>query len=356
MNKTLFVCSAAIALVLLGSCGKKKEQAPDVRFVNVVDVTDVNAIAPVKYAGKTKSAENVNVSFRVSGAILKMHVKEGDHVRKGQVIADMDPRDYQLQANATQAEYEQIKADCERVIALYNEGNTTAQNYDKARYGLQQITQKLSNHKNQLADTRLVSPIDGYVQTLFHEAGETVGAGMPIVSLFSSNDIEVEIKLPSSDFSRRDKFSNFNCSFDILPGVVYPLEVTRTSQEANTSQLYTMRLRIKGNVDRNRITPGLTTMVTAHINNETSGLYNVPSPAVFNDKGQTFVFVYNKSSHCVEKRAVHLSFINSEGTTTIDDGLKEDDKVVASGVHHLKDGDKVELIKADRKSNVGGLL
>lgn len=356
MDRRFLFSATVSALILLTGCGKKQEAAKDVRLVNVVETVDAASQAPVKFAGKTRAAETVNVAFRVSGSILKMHVKEGDYVRRGQLVAEMDPRDYRLQVQATQAEYEQIKADCERVIALYNEGNTTVQNYDKARYGLEQITQKLSNHKNQLADTRLTAPIDGYIQTKFHETGETVGAGMPVVSIFGSNDIEVEIKLPSSDFSHRDQLVDFNCSFDIVPGVTFPLQVVRVSQEANASQLYTMRLRISGTFDRHMITPGLTTMVTARRTSESSGVINVPSPAVFNLKGQTYVFVYEKNSSKVTKQSVHVSSINRDGTTSIDDGLKSGIQIVSSGVHHLSDGDYVEVIKSNRKSNVGGLL
>ena len=193
---------AASVLVWWG-CDGKKAPTENIPYVKTEVVKNENKVNNLTFPGKTKSADDINVSFRVSGPILKVYVKAGDHVKKGQLIAAMDPRDYQTQLNATQAEYASIKADAERIIAMYNEESTTASNYDKARYGLEQITQKLNNHRNQLADTKLYAPIDGYVQEVLHEGGETVSAGMPIVSMFGSGTLEVEINVPAYQLKQR---------------------------------------------------------------------------------------------------------------------------------------------------------
>jgi RND family efflux transporter MFP subunit len=284
-------------------------------------------------------------------------VKEGDHVRKGQVVAVMDSRDYRVQLAATQAEYAQVKADAERVMALYAEGNTTASNNDKARYGLEQITQKLANHRNQLADTQLRSTIDGFVQTKFHESGETVGAGMPVVGLFGSGDTEVEIKISATDFANIDKFSDFNCKFDVTGDEAFPLAVTRVSQEANSSQLYTVRLKFTGAIDHKKITPGMTTMVYAErAGGDAAGVVDVPASAVLSEDGKTQVFVYDAKSGTVQARSVSVSAVNRDGTMQVKGGVKSGDQVVAAGVHHISDGQKVRLLQKPTASNVGGLL
>ena len=157
-----------LCLMAMTGCGNKKTGKDVLRKVNVVEAVSTDGGEAVSFPATTRAAEEVNVSFRVSGPLTKVTVNEGDYVRKGQVLAVMDPRDYQLQLAATQAEYDRIKGDAERVMAMYKEGTTTAQNYDQARFGLQQMTQKLANHRNQLADTRLVSPVAGYVKEKLH--------------------------------------------------------------------------------------------------------------------------------------------------------------------------------------------
>lgn len=339
------------------SCGHKNAPQKEAPIVDVTTVKGVGEVDATTFTGRTKSAAEVNLAFRVAGQIERVLVKEGDYVQKGQVVAIMDARDYQVQLAATQAEYEQVKADAERVMALYAEGNTTASNNDKARYGLQQITQKLANHQNQLADTRLRSTISGYVQTKFHESGETVSAGMPVVGVFGSGDTEVEINISASDFANIDKFTSFGCRFDVTGNETFPLTIGRVSQEANTSQLYTVRLKFTGAIDHKKITPGMTTMVYAEVSgNDASGIVGVPASAVLNEEGKTLVYIYDEKSGVVKSRAVTVTSIQRDGTMQVENGLKSGETIVVSGVHHVKDGQKVKILEKPSASNVGGLL
>jgi len=320
-------------------------------------VENSNKINSITFPGKTKSSEDVNLAFRVSGPLLKVYVKAGDHVRKGQPIAQMDPRDYQVQLNATQAEYDHIKADAERIIAMYEEGNTTASNYDKARYGLDQISQKLLNHRNQLSDTHLYSPIDGYIQEVLHEGGETVAAGMPIVSMFGSGTLEVEINIPAYDYANRDRMSDAYCKFDLLPEETFPLKLKSISAEANSNQLYTVRFRFAGSYDRSKITPGMTTMVCVNLNDDlTNNTVSIPTTAILNINHQSAVFVFNPKTGIVKQRMVVIRRLHRDGTAEIEEGLKEGETIVVAGVHHISDGQQVKQLPQTSKSNIGGLL
>ena len=352
------LAALAIQCLLLASCGKsQKVTEEEIKYVKTAQAERISDAAELNYPGRTKSSEEVNVAFRVSGPIQRIYVKEGQFVRKGQLIAQMDPRDYKVQLSATQAEYEQIKADAERVIALYEENGTTASNYDRARYGLQQITEKLAHHKNQLADTRLYAPISGYIQAKMHESGETVSAGMPVVSMFNAGDVEIEVFVPAIDHARQSDLLSATCSFDVTPGIVYPLEIVRVSKEANATQLYAARLRIKGDYDHSKITPGMSTMVYVTYNapNEVDGV-TVPTTAIDRRNEQTAVFVLDKSTGTVKRRVVEVGHIDLDGNIQVLEGLKPKETVVCAGVRYLSDGQKVKEMETTSKANVGGLL
>lgn len=347
----------AVSATLLVSCGKSSSKEVSLTNVKVEEVKSSSGMGELSYPGKTKAIEEVNVAFRVSGPILRVVVEEGQKVTKGQLIAVMDPRDYEIQFEATNAEYSQIKADAERVMAMYEEHNVSASDYDKARYGLRQITEKLNNHKNQLADTKLYAPISGYVKTKLHEGGETVSAGMPVVTLSSSGNTEVEIFLPAADYANLSSMHGLVCSFDIFPGETFPLEVSRVSKEANSSQLYAVRLRIKGDYDISRITPGMSTIVYASVKEaDVDESFNVSSSAVFNKNGKTQVFVYDAAKGVVKLRDVKVGAIHNDGTTEIVSGLTAGEKVVSAGVRHISDGEKVQPLPPVSSTNVGGLL
>ncbi len=357
MNSMKNAALAAMVIMAMGACGSKETPKDKAPIVEVVTVKDPKEVSTTTFTGRTKAATEVTLAFRVSGQIDNLLVDEGDYVKKGQVVAVMDNRDYRVQLAATQAEYEQVKADAERVMALYAEGNTTASNNDKARYGLQQITQKLANHKNKLADTQLRSTIDGYVQTKYHEAGETVTAGMPIVSVFGSGDTEVEVKISASDFANIEQFTDFHCKFDVTGEETFPLRLVRMNQEANSSQLYVVRLAFTKAVNPKKITPGMTTMVYAlHAESGAADVVSVPSGAILRNGDKTQAFVYDAESGTVKVRTVNVTTINRDGTMLVDSGLKGGEQVVAAGVHHLSDGQKVRPLEKPSKSNVGGLL
>lgn len=354
----LMAATLTVAFTLLTSCSNSKKGAEeDIQYVKTALAERISDAAELSYPGKTKSSEEVNVAFRVSGPIQRIYVKEGQYVKKGQIIAQMDPRDYQVQLSATQAEYEQIKADAERVIALYEENGTTASNYDRARYGLQQITEKLAHHKNQLADTRLYAPISGYIQNKMHESGETVSAGMPIVSMFNAGDVEIEVFVPASDYARQGDLLSATCSFDVTPGKEYPLEIVRVKKEANATQLYAARLRIKGGYDHQKITPGMSTMVyvSYYAPNEVDGVI-VPTTAIDRKDGQTSVFVFDPNTGTVKRRSVEVGRIDLDGNIQVLKGLKPQEKVVSAGVRFLTDGQRVKEMGKTSKANVGGLL
>lgn len=354
---SLFAATLAVVCTLFTACEKPQKGTEEVQYVKTAQAKRISDAAELSYPGKTKSSEEVNIAFRVSGPIQRIFIKEGQYVSKGHLIAQMDPRDYEVQLSATQAEYEQIKADAERVMALYKEDGTTASNYDRARYGLQQITEKLAHHKNQLADTRLYAPISGYIQNKIHESGETVSAGMPVVSMFNAGDVEIEVFVPASDYARQNDLLSATCSFEVTPGKTYPLEIVRVSKEANASQLYAARLRIKGDYDHKKITPGMSTMVYAsyHASDEVNGV-TVPTTAIDRKDGQTYVFVLDTKTGIVKRREVKVGRIDLNGNIQVLNGLNPNETVVCAGVRYLIDGQQVRELEKTSDANVGGLL
>lgn len=171
-------------------------------------------------------------------------------MRKGQLLAELDPTDYRIQLDVAEAEYQSVKAEAERVMALYKENVTTPDANDKAVYGLRQITAKYNHAKDQLAYTRLYAPFSGYVQKRLFDSHETVAAGMPVVSIISEGSPEVEINLPAVEYIRRQQFTRYYCTFDIYPHQRYALELISVTPKANANQLYTMRLQLKKKINR----------------------------------------------------------------------------------------------------------
>ena len=191
----------AATLFLVG-CGQR-QHTEQVTLVRIDTVKTANTCDILEFPARVQAAGEVHLAFKIPGTLQRIYVDDGAFVRQGELVAEMDPRDYELQLQAVEAEYLSIKAEAERVMALYDQNVATADAYDKARYGLQQITAKYENARNQLADTKLYAPFDGYVKRRRFDPPTVVAAGMPVITFLSGKNPEVELFIPASTYIRR---------------------------------------------------------------------------------------------------------------------------------------------------------
>lgn len=348
---TLGLCLAA----LLAACGRPTPPPTEsVATVRIDTARTVGGERRMQYPGRVVAGNEANLSFKVSGTLKRVYVAEGDRVKAGQLLAELDNSDYQVQLTATEAEHAQVKADAERVMALYNEGGATASNYDKARYGLQQIEAKLQNHRNQLAYTRIHAPYSGHVQSAYFATGETVGAGMPVLALLGQGAPEVEVNLPATAYARREGFTRFACTLDVLPGETLPLQLLSILPQANANQLYTMRLRLKA--EQARVAPGMSVWVTVYSASQAGQQVAVPATALVEKDGKSWLYLYNKEKGTARCTEVIVESLHTDGRAIVRGQLRGGDLVVASGAHHIQSGAKVKPLAPISTTNVGGLL
>ena len=338
LKKSLFL---ACAVLLLAACGRKPDALDP--LVDIVTVQSVSGSHHASYPGRTEAGTSTDLSFMLVGTIDKMLVKEGDHVSRGQVLARLDPRDYQVQLRATQAEYNQIKAECERVIAMHAERAVSDNNYDKARSGLEQITAKLDHHKDQLADCILTSPYDGYVEKVHRSDREAAAPGLPVVTIFSSNGSDIIINIPETEYGRRRSITSCYAVFSSMPGRQVPLRIKSLASMANANQVYQMRLALKEQVED--ITPGMSVMVYVNYGEgKQSNEVLVPAGALWAQAQQSYVYRFDEETSQITAVPVTVDNFRPDGNAIISNGLSDGDLVVASGIHHLADGQKVRRL------------
>lgn len=342
-------------LLIFNGCKNSSSSNSIIRSIKADSVKVHGLAGSNTFPGKVVAASDVNLAFRVSGPIAKVNANVGSYVRKGELLAQIDSRDYELQLAATKAEYNRIKSEVDRITELYEKGSVTPNDYDKAKYGFQQISAKLEANRNALNDTKLVAPSNGYIYKRLFEPGETIGAGIPVISMITADMGEVEINIPTSDYIRRDQFTDFFCTADVFPKSSFQLELIGITPKANANQLYTMRFRMKGEVDEIP-GPGMSVMVTINFKNDFTQTVSIPISSVFQSDGKSKVWVYNSATETVYKQDITITQILTDGTTVVSSGLSPGDMVVTSGIHSIKEGEKVKLIPTVSSTNVGGLL
>ncbi|MFI3280345.1 MAG: efflux RND transporter periplasmic adaptor subunit [Rikenellaceae bacterium] len=304
------------------------------------------------FPGKVVAATDVNLGFRVAGIIDQICATDGTFVRKGSVVARLDSRDYALQLSATQAEFDAIKAEVDRVVALYADQSVSANDYDKATNGLRAITAKLEAHKNALSDTELRAPFDGYIQKSNFDKGEAVAAGTPVISIISSSAPEITIDIPAEYYLKQAKFESAIATMDLFGDTKFKLSLKGVSPKANLNQLYKMTFRVENS---GGVVPsaGMSAMVEMRYTSDQDSNIIIPFSAVVERDGQSSVWVVTNGK--VASRKIEVREIQSNGMVAVRGDITAAEMVVVAGVNSLKERLEVEILEKVSASNIGGL-
>ena len=343
-----------ILALLWGCVSNNGEQNEIIRKVKIEPVQQADSLTIKHYSGIIKGASELNLAFRVAGPIKKIFVKEGDFVKQGQMVAQMDTRDYEIQLQAAQAQHDQVEAEAGRVIELYDRKSVNENDYDKAVAGLKMVGAKLKNAKDQMNDTQLRAPVSGYIQKVNFLENELIDAGMPVVSMIDVGYFQVEVEIPVSLYVERDAITSFSGVQPTVSDKAFPLQLLSYGKKANNNQLYKVHLRLDPNIQL-KLAPGMDVQVKIEVATNGGPQTCVPLTALFNDKDKTYVWVY-QPNQSVQKREVVTGRITGDGRIRILEGLQPKEQIVVVGVNSLSDNEKVEPLEAVAQTNVGGLL
>ena len=367
-----------ICLILLVSCGKKSaETEENVRSIKYEKVKISSGVETYTFSGVAKAQNETNLSFKVAGTLSSINVKLGEMVRKGQLIATIDPADYTIQtnqavsqkegavANAKVAEAQLIsaKSTYDRVTKLY-ENNSVALSeyqqakaamdaaqaqYDAAKSQINTTNQQLKAAGNQVSYTRLVSPMDGVITAVQVEANEIANAGMLIAKVSSLGRPEVEVSLPEVFINKLKLGQQATIKFPSFPEQVFQGEVEEIAFASEKSTTYPVILRIVNPADE--IRPGMVAEVDFILNPDKGTLSNeiiapIKSVASGTDGNYAFKLIPDGESgvYIAKRIAIELGDISSNGYI-IKKGLSNGDLVAVAGLRALYDGKKVKLLE-----------
>jgi len=342
-----FVLTLA-AMSLLTACGDSDRKGVSETVIHSVMTVHPSAIGgrEVKnFSGVVKENATISLSFRTGGQIQSVPVKEGQHVHSGQLLAQLDTRDYQIAVDNARVQVNQMRRQVERLKALYEGNAMNGNDYEQATSKLEMLELQLRNAENQLSYTRLTAPCDGYVQGVHRERSEMVGAGTPVMSLVDDRRREIQINVPS-DVAR--DYDRYDGAYFIHNGQRYPLDIITILHKADANQLYNVRLATSA-----PIRPGQSVDVYIEARASEDKVLTVPAGAVFEEGGKSYVWVLKDNKTC--RRAVTANKVDKNGKVIITSGLDTSDEVVKAGVGHLTEGETVRVVTG-QSSNVGDLL
>jgi RND family efflux transporter MFP subunit len=312
---------------------------------------------PVEVAARYSNA----MSFRVAGKLIERNVRLGDSVRKGQVIARLDPVDAEKQEVSAQAaldaadhrlvfakqQLERDQAQSAQNLIAANQLEQTQDAYAAALAGRAQSAAQQVVARNALQYTTLVADHDGLITSENADTGQVVSAGQAIYGLAWSGDIDVNLDAAAGDLSRIAVGQTAQVTFPALPGHAFEARVRELSPAADPqSRTYRVKLTLTqpGTAVRLGMTGDATLAPSTPGNTADAPAFKVPATAIFHRGRDPAVWVIRPGDSTLELRPVTVGSYG-ESAVLVTGGLKDNENIVLAGVHTVYAGQQVTPVK-----------
>ncbi|MCD6292410.1 MAG: efflux RND transporter periplasmic adaptor subunit [Deltaproteobacteria bacterium] len=339
------MCITVIAVLTITGCSKKEEPVKKevIRPAKIMTIKPIETSKSFKFPGKVQALDRVEISFEVSGKLVEVAVKEGQHVKKGDLIARIDSSNYKSQLTAQQAKVNQTKAEVDRYANLLAEKVVAKSTYDVKVRNYEVAVSQMKIARKAYNDTKLKASFSGIIGKRFVENYQVVHAKEPIVSLQRISAIEVVVNVPENVMREKSKETiiEITAEFDNYQGDRLPVTIKEYAVEAD-SQTQTYRVVLTMPTPEGKtILDGMTATVFMKIVHAGQNVVEVPAQSMFYDeKGQAYVWKTSSDLH-VSRHPVKVGTLTNEGRIKVKSGLAAGDRIITAGVQNLTEGLKV---------------
>lgn len=352
MNKTAFaVISSAL---LLAACSKPAPPEEPVRAVKVMTVGVDSFDAGYEFAGEVKAQVESRLGFRVGGKIIRRQAELGQRVKAGQVLAQLDPQDYKLAADAARAQVaaaatqrDLAAADYKRYKELREQNFISGAELERrdstlkaAQAQLEQAQSQLAVQGNQANYAVLVADVSGVVTAVEAEAGQVVAAGTPVLRIAADGPRDVVFSVPE------DKVAAIKVGMPVkvrvwaqnsrLDGKVR--EVSASADPATR----TYPVKVALDTQEPPVLGATVYVLPQGLGASGMQVMKLPTSALRQDGKASAVWVLDKASMTVKSQPIQIATADGN-EAVVASGLEPGMLVVSAGVHVLSPGQKVTI-------------
>jgi RND family efflux transporter MFP subunit len=287
--------------------------------------------------------------------LTELNAVEGRRVRRGEVVARLDPRDYRNARDRAVAQSAEAQKTLKRSKALLEQKVISLSELDRAQAAFDSAQAEKRIREKALNDTVLTAPFTGVVAKRYMENHEHINSNSPIISLQDIATLQVVFRVPERVIAHRDGFGKFpiHVRFDVDKGQWFKARLHEVSTEADpATHTYEIALDLP-QPEGMAILPGMTATVRIEKNGggpgaaSTSRATLVPVEAVFGGSdGGSYVWVIGKVGGSPVKTGVTLGRIYDEGQEVLA-GLQAGQRIAVAGVHTLTENMKVRPMAQD---------
>ncbi|URK89319.1 efflux RND transporter periplasmic adaptor subunit (plasmid) [Rhizobium sp. RCAM05350] len=348
------IALTSVAVLALSGCSEEMAETKEiVRPVKVVEIAAIETSRTLSYSGTVRARTEMNLGFRVNGKITERLVDIGQRVTSGDLLARIDPSDYQLALTSAKASLDAAERQVEttelariRAEQLFAKNVSPKSQLEQATLGYNQAVatrdsarSALDQAKNQVSYTDLKSDQNGIVTTINADIGQVVGSGTPVVSVAVDGEKEVLVAIPETDIGQFKPGKVVTVGFWSDAALMLQGKVREVAGSAEP-QSRTFAVRISLPNDQN-VLLGMTAGILAAAA-DTQKLVSIPLSALAKKGDQSIVWTVDRAAETVHSRPVKVADFTGDGVR-ISEGLKPGDVVVAAGTQFMTEGLKVKV-------------
>ncbi len=344
------------AVVLLAACGKPASQEEPIRAVKLMTVGVQVVQSRLEYAGEVKARAESRLAFRVGGKIIDRPVEAGQRVKAGQLLAQLDPQDLKLAADAGRAQLAATRtnrdlaaADVKRYKELKDQNFISGAEMERrdavlkaAQAQLDQAQAQLAGQGNQASYAALRADMSGVVTAVLAERGQVVAAGSPVLQIAQDGARDVVFAVPE------DKVAAIKPGSEVQvrawsSGATFKGRVREVAASADpVTRTFLVKAALSGNE-----MPALGSTVAVlpqALSRSAVPVIKLPTSALRQDGAATAVWLFDAASMTVN--LVPVQVVTADGSdVVVVGGLAPGMQVVVAGVHVLHAGQKVTVYK-----------
>ena len=364
---SLMIAGGAVLLLVgmlaIGCSGTDgKERTEVARPAKLITVRTSGESAARVFPGQVQAAKRVPLAVRVGGPVVDVAVSKGQRVARGELLANVDTRDYEVQVKnlaaklaEKRAKLDQVTEEYQRVRGLYQHDNASKSDFDRARaavdVGKAQVESteaSLRASKLALSDTALEAPFDGVVADRLVDTYQVVSAGQPVLLFQDMRGLEVVIAVPEREVTALTHSAPkaILVRFDALPAEEFPATVKEFATETDRqTQTFPVTLRIERSPAADLL-PGMTASVswfTSNGNDQRHAMVVPLASIVTDETGETYVWRLDADTMRVSRIRVVTGALTDDGIE-IHSGLEVGDQILAAGANFVTDGQLVRPI------------
>ncbi len=348
----LLLLALVILIVILTGAIKKKQSSiaadkeaaikPERPPINAVTL----ALSPsmisdrINLPGNIEAWTSLSLLAKLNGTVDEILVREGQLVKKGDILARIDAEDYRIAMDRAKAAYDLAKSDYERDRAIYGKGIIPTAELDANQTKMQTALADYENAQLQFSRCAVTAPMNGIVRKLDAKVGLQLAVGDPLAEILEIDRVKAVIGIPESEVTAVRGLDQVTVRLQALGDREITAKIHYLSSSPETvARLFRLELAIDN--QNGEILPGM--FVRADIVKKTvANALVVPFFSVISRNDEQYVFIEQNGT--VAKRPVKIG-IMEKWLVEISEGLKAGDHLLVEGHREVEEGQKVKIVK-----------